>query len=137
MELIFPVYWFDTTSSDLEDLTEDESRVGESGHGKKLCCHLCRHIVTDKNQRFAFQGGHMHTRTNPSGYIYDFGCFQNAPGCRLLGPPTDEHTWFPGYTWQIAVCGNCGEHLGWSFRGSNNFYGLIIDRLIPWDENQI
>jgi len=33
--------------------------------------------------------------------------------------------------WQIADCGACGVHLGWSFTGaSERFYGLILDRLI-------
>lgn len=130
MDITFPGYWFDTTGSDPERLTGDAAEVEEPGKGKKLYCHLCKHAVTDKGQRISFQGGHAHTRTNPAGYVYDFGCYQSAPGCRSLGSRTDRHTWFPGYAWQIGVCGNCGEHLGWLFNGPSRFYGLIVDRLI-------
>lgn len=134
MDTIFPLFWFDTGGSAPEKLAEDVSGTETTGKGGKLYCHLCRHQVTDRGQRISLQGGHVHTRTNPAGYVYDFGCYQNAPGCRSLGPRTDEHTWFPGHSWQIAVCGNCGEHLGWLFNGVSRFYGLIIGRLVSNQE---
>lgn len=27
----------------------------------------------------------------------------------------EEHSWFPGYAWRLAVCPQCGAHVGWSF----------------------
>jgi len=33
----------------------------------------------------------------------------------LQGRPTTEFSWFEGYSWQVAVCSECGEHLGWRF----------------------
>lgn len=134
MDIVFPGYWFDTTSSKLEELG-DSAETDATDKGRKLCCHLCRHPVTDQGQRITFQGEHTHTRTNPAGYSYAFGCYEHAPGCRRLGPRTDDHTWFPGYDWQIVVCGNCGEHLGWLFSGPGKFYGLIVDRIVP-EQNQ-
>jgi hypothetical protein len=33
-------------------------------------------------------------------------------GCLALqGPPTAEHSWFPGYAWTVACCAVCGTHL--------------------------
>ena len=26
-----------------------------------------------------------------------------------------EDSWFPGYSWRIASCGECASHLGWLF----------------------
>ena len=27
----------------------------------------------------------------------------------------EEDTWYPGYTWQYAYCGQCGKFIGWQF----------------------
>ena len=76
------------------------------------------------------QGGSVHRRINPLGIEFEFGCFGAAPGCRTAGGETDEHTWFAGYQWRVALCGNCRTHLGWRFRSQDTqFFGLIIDRL--------
>ena len=76
------------------------------------------------------QGQFIHYRTNPAGVTFEFGCYADAPGCSTLGEATTEHTWFPGYSWKLAVCQGCGEHLGWLFKGDDSFYGLIQDRLV-------
>lgn len=72
---------------------------------------------------------HLHKRQNPAGIHFVFGCFAAAPGCRVIGRPTLEHTWFAGCRWRLALCGSCGEHLGWAFANGKHFFGLIIDRL--------
>mmetsp|Transcript_97934 Transcript_97934/g.227093 ORF Transcript_97934/g.227093 Transcript_97934/m.227093 type:complete len:331 (-) Transcript_97934:77-1069(-) len=33
--------------------------------------------------------------------------------CR--GQPTPEYSWFPGFSWSMAHCRQCGRHLGWGF----------------------
>jgi len=33
--------------------------------------------------------------------------------CR--GNPTPEYSWFPGFSWSMAHCRQCGRHLGWGF----------------------
>ena len=76
------------------------------------------------------EGGSVHKRINPLGIEFEFGCFGTAPGCRTAGDETDEHTWFAGYHWRVALCGNCRTHLGWRFRSQDTqFFGLIVDRL--------
>ncbi|MDZ7736583.1 MAG: cereblon family protein [Gammaproteobacteria bacterium] len=75
----------------------------------------------------------FHTCTNPHGIIYRIGCFSAAPGCSEVGPAFSEFSWFSGYRWQVAICGNCQEHLGWHFHGEQSFYGLIHDRLSAAD----
>ncbi|XP_022788152.1 protein cereblon homolog isoform X4 [Stylophora pistillata] len=34
---------------------------------------------------------------------------------KSLGEAFEEHSWFPGYAWRVAVCPQCGAHMGWSF----------------------
>ena len=99
-----------------------------------LLCHACGQVITSAAARRAVNGTHEHERTNPTGYRFRFGCFSQAPGCACLGQPSDAHSWFAGCRWRIAVCGACGEHLGWCFSGADEFFGLILNRLIQANE---
>ncbi|MFP2930018.1 cereblon family protein [Pyxidicoccus sp. 3LG] len=94
-----------------------------------LCCARCGHPVTRERHRIAVNGRHEHTHVNPFGFVYHFGCFAQAEGCRADGPPTAEETWFPGFRWQVAHCSACHTHLGWCFLGEGNFFGLLLDKL--------
>jgi hypothetical protein len=94
-----------------------------------LCCARCGHPVTRERHRIAVNGRHEHTRVNPYGFVFHFGCFALAEGCAVAGPPTAEDSWFPGYTWRIAHCAACLAHLGWAFQGDGAFFGLLLDRL--------
>lgn len=96
-----------------------------------LCCARCGHPVTRERHRMAVHGRHAHTRVNPFGFVFHFGCFAQADGCAVEGPPTAEETWFPGFRWQVAHCAACHTHLGWAFRGEGSFFGLLLDRLTP------
>ncbi|XP_065179515.1 protein cereblon-like [Sycon ciliatum] len=47
-----------------------------------------------------------------------------------------EHSWWPGYSWQVAVCPKCRQHVGWVFQAitpeegtADRFYGLIFSHL--------
>ena len=50
---------------------------------------------------------------NPSGYVHDVVAIRHmdAGKVMLLGSPSQEHSWFPGYAWTIANCSACGSHL--------------------------
>ena len=98
-----------------------------------LCAH-CGHPITRESARIVLQGSHDHERENPAGQMFHFGCFVVAPGCSVSGSPTNEHSWFPGYSWCFAACSQCGTHLGWQFESQDhNFYGLILNRLSVMD----
>ncbi len=98
-----------------------------------LKCAACGLLITYRDSGIAMGGQHARWCTNPGGYSFHVGCFDSAPGCSQLGADTEEHSWFPGYAWTIAVCTGCGVHLGWRFRSSiDQFYGLILDRLITF-----
>jgi hypothetical protein len=107
------------------------SRVADAPkHGPRLLCAACRCLVTYAIQRVSIDGAHEHCRTNPEGVIYRIGCYREAIGCTPLGRGTLEFTWFAGYAWRVALCKNCGAHLGWRFdAAADHFFGLIVDRL--------
>ena len=130
MESLFPLYLFDTTSGDPEMLEKTSRRTDDTGGGGKLRCRICETVITFENLRIPIAGLYEHVRTNPHGYEFHFECFQRAPGCSVFGRATDEHSWFSGYKWQVAVCSGCGEHLGWLFKGDERFFGLISVRLV-------
>jgi hypothetical protein len=40
---------------------------------------------------------------------------QSRHACRVVGEKVAEHSWFPGYSWQILICAKCKAHIGWRF----------------------
>ncbi|MFH0781668.1 MAG: cereblon family protein [Pseudomonadota bacterium] len=95
-----------------------------------ICCLACGGVVTWKDQKIQVSGSHSHTFFNPAGIVYELGCFQQAPGCLVVGPPSAEFTWFPGHLWRLALCRRCRTHLGWLFAMAGaTFYGLILSKL--------
>jgi hypothetical protein len=98
---------------------------------KYICCAQCLQPITRPSDRIVVDSSHIHTFANPSGVVYEIGCFQSAIGCGYAGPVSDEFTWFKGFGWKVSYCGKCLLHLGWLFlSGDNSFNGLILDRLV-------
>lgn len=102
---------------------------------RRLCCVACGAPVTTAAQYSEQAGRHEHVCSNPDGLVFRIRCFAAAPGCVMIGRPTSRWTWFPGYRWQVALCGQCGAHLGWRFRDGSGggFFGLIVPRLMDCD----
>jgi len=115
---------------ELAKLVEKEKATEKDG--KRLFCAACRRVITNDTLRIPVDGTVEHTFTNPHGIEFHLACFSAAEGCGQIGVPTEEWTWFPGYFWRLAVCVDCGTHLGWSYQSDagDAFYGLILDRLL-------
>ncbi len=108
---------------------DDASSLDDQQHAE-IRCAACGIVVTTGKARTVVNGSHRHVFCNPAGLVFEIGCFQTAPGCTPAGPASQEFSWFPGSAWRIAVCRQCGVHLGWRFQGEGGiFYGLILDRL--------
>ncbi len=114
---------------DEEDASDPEKRP------VKLLCQHCLFEITSGDQGISRRGKHRHLQCNPNGNVFDFRCFSQA-NCLPVGPESNEFSWFPGYSWQIALCGKCLAHLGWLFNAGSGsetgdiFYGLINNRLV-------
>lgn len=123
------LYFFENKSQPIPLRTAtSKSRLSE--YDGAILCRYCRNPVTGAQYATKHEGQHEYSKLNPAGYRYHFACFEQAGGCRIVGEPTVEDTWFAGYTWQILVCNQCQEHLGWYFCGANDFYALIVEKLI-------
>lgn len=57
-------------------------------------------------------------RARAAGYVHETVTLRSlVPGCfALANEESAEFSWFPGYAWTIASCGECGAHIGWLFR---------------------
>lgn len=93
-------------------------------------CSACGHEVAHPGDAIRVEGAHEHRFRNPAGWSFQVVCFKFAPGCAARGAPVDEHSWFAGHTWRLALCSACGQHLGWWFEGRSSFAGLIRTRLL-------
>lgn len=95
-----------------------------------ILCRECGAPITQPSWRIHMQGSHAHTFFNPHGLMFELLCFSRAPGAEVTGEPSTEFTWFAGYSWQIALCRSCFNHLGWRFATeAASFWGLIQNRL--------
>ena len=107
-------------------------REKNEGREKLLLCASCRRMITRPDEKISIHNAHQHSFANPSGLIFEIGCFRSAIGCGYTGILTEEWTWFRGFRWKLAACGTCLVQLGWLFVSKNNerFNGLILNRLI-------
>jgi hypothetical protein len=109
-----------------------DNRTEEQDETPLICSH-CSSTITTGRQAIAVNGQHEHAFFNPTGTAFEIRCFRLAPGCLLQGEPTYEFSWFQGYSWQFAHCGNCLVQLGWFFQSAedqHSFFGLITGKVI-------
>jgi len=108
-----------------------EKQAVKSEEGKAVVCRNCRHPITAVKSLSSVDGSRTHTFFNPAGIVFEVICFSQAPGCVVHGPTSTEFSWFSGFTWRLAFCGNCFTHLGWFFESRDSFFfGLILKKLI-------
>lgn len=112
---------FNQTDTDTADQEEDAWYL----------CRSCNQQITRPSHQIRIQGEHRHTFANPSGVVFDIGCFASAQGFSFMGPASTEFSWFSGYSWRITICASCLNHIGWFFSSiDDSFFGFIVDQLI-------
>ena len=125
------------------DQSTEEKTDTLSKEDEIIICASCFNHITDPGRQIIVNNSFHHTFANPHGYVFEIGCFSTARGCRPGSISSNEFSWFIGYSWKIGVCNYCSTHLGWIFssdtnglrvtfrsRGTNNFFGLILEKLI-------
>lgn len=116
-----------------EEITEEmvEKILVAEKYKSDILCRICKNRVSSPDNMISIDGRHSHRFTNPLGIEYEIGLFSDASGCMVMGSPTREHTWFPGFSWNFALCSQCFSHLGWYYRSADkSFFGLILKNLI-------
>ena len=116
----------------IKNFTKEEEKSGEGDFDEDwILCIICKNKITQNLNKIEINSNHTHTFLNPHGLFFNIRCFKSAPGCETFSKPTEEYTWFPGFTWQVVVCSNCKIHNGWKYSsGSSSFFGLIENTLI-------
>ncbi len=111
-------------------ILEKELKEQKKKENPWLFCTICKNKITKIKDKIEVNSKHSHSFLNPHGIYYNVRCFKNAVGCIPYEKPTEQFTWFPGFTWQIVVCSKCKIHNGWIYdSGKSVFYGLIDNRL--------
>ena len=112
-------------------ILEDDDADSREDEAPGILCSECRNLVTMPDFRIIVNDSHTHVFANPSGLVFEIGCFKEAGGVICSPDSSSEFSWFPGCRWRIAVCRLCAQHLGWYFfSDSLCFHGLILDKLI-------
>ena len=135
-EGIYPAFCFRRKDQLLSDPTgkietADEQKSDDEEEEAHIVCRHCTHFLTQSSNRVSVDGAHTHVFSNPHGYVFEIVCFRNVTGVLHTGIITDDFSWFRGYGWRIAVCGNCRIHLGWGFSGDGRepFHALIVKHI--------
>lgn len=98
-----------------------------------FCCKKCDRGIANYADMFAMSNqGVSSSYCNPSGFVHEtLTVYQTLPKTtRTTTKPSTEFSWFPGYSWQIAICNACNNHIGWKFIATKRslkprkFYGL-------------
>lgn len=114
-----------------ENLTGDYAEEKTPKREEKILCRECGQVITSPSESIDIEGSHQHTFANPAGRFFRIGCFSAARGCLYAGAPTEQWSWFRGFSWRVAVCSSCFTHLGWHYlsSGHESFHGLILSCL--------
>jgi hypothetical protein len=106
------------------------------GNGEKAYqCFACGELITYSDRVVAIAGRSRHFFVNPAGVECDFKTFYACRGAVTVGGPTLTDTWFPGFSWRMAFCRGCGQHLGWYYEAVSTaewpsaFWGILLSQL--------
>jgi hypothetical protein len=108
--------------------------IGGNG-AKAYQCFACGGLITHSDRMVPVAGNSKHFFVNPAGVECNFLTFYSCTGAVALGEPMLADTWFPGFSWRMALCRRCGQHLGWYYEAvftsewPGEFWGILLSQL--------
>ena len=86
----------------------------------RIRCKHCGSTISQMREIFSVEG----SEGTAGNYVNEHGIVHHTMTLRDIyrdsvvcaGPQVTQDSWFPGYSWQIAYCAICSDHLGWRFR---------------------
>jgi len=85
-----------------------------------LRCKHCGTAISQMRHVFSFGGseGTTGAYVNEHGIVHQTVTIRTVDSNSVIciGPSSTKDSWFPGYSWTIAYCSICSDHLGWKFR---------------------
>ena len=139
---VFKARWCNSNNMEVVSAMQTGSgplSAGIGGNGSKVYrCSACNSVISGPDRLVAVSGAKRHWFTNPVGVLCDFFTFLSCPGAVAFGEPTEEHSWFPGYSWSFALCQGCGNHLGWHYKAASGweevpeFWGILVHQVLPF-----
>lgn len=103
-------------------------------------CKQCRANIANINSVFS-----LNSAAGTSGaYVNEYGVVHHTTTIKQIidgaivchGNAETRDSWFPGYSWTIAYCSACYNHLGWKFDGvttglqTEQFWGLSGSQIV-------
>ncbi|CAI9267840.1 unnamed protein product [Lactuca saligna] len=97
----------------------------------RVKCKSCQTVIASRSDMLVMSSdGPLGAYVNPSGYVHEIMTLLKANGLALIGVPSEEYSWFPGYAWTIAYCATCEYQMGWLFTATKkklkprSFWGI-------------
>ena len=76
-----------------------------------ICIYQCRRCgkqLGDQQHIFSMsKEGPQGAFVNPGGHVHETLTLHKAKNLRLVGEPSTQYSWFPGYAWTIVECSGC------------------------------
>ena len=103
-----------------------------------LVCSRCSTHLANQSDIFSMsEDGPQAAFVNLGGHLHETLTLYQARNLKLVGTPSTEYSWFPGYAWTILECRTCHNHIGWKFTAAKNslkpvkFFGFSGKSIIP------
>lgn len=105
----------------------------------KYCCMACnKEIANSQDVITMTKDGVEASYCNQNGFVHGTVTVSSIDEESLFieEQASTKFSWFPGYSWRIAYCNQCGRHKGWKFKAvkrdlqPDSFYGLSRNSVI-------
>ncbi|KAF5175210.1 cereblon [Thalictrum thalictroides] len=105
----------------------------------RVCCKTCQSLIAKRSEMLVMSSdGPLGAYMSIPGYVQKIMTFRKVDGLALIGHPSEECCWFPGYAWTIATCTVCESFVpitGWLFTATDktlkpdSFWGILISQV--------